>query len=77
MTKSLQELIERANDIDVFFGLGFYGLHHFEDCSFVDFEVLKVEDINTLLRLAGGLTLKFYAHSDYMIVRLLERYEES
>lgn len=76
MTKSLQELIDRAYDIKVYFSLGFYELHQYEDGSFVDFKVLKVVDLVTLMRLAGGLQLRFFAGSDYMIVRLFERYEE-
>lgn len=76
MSKSLQELIERAFDIKVFFSLSSYELHQYEDGSFVDFHVLKVVDIATLMRLAGGLELRFFAGSDYMIVRLFERYED-
>lgn len=75
MSKSFQELIERAYDIKVYFNVGSYELHHYADDSFVDFRVKKVVDLCTLLKLAGGLELKFFADSDYMIVRLFERYE--
>lgn len=73
MKKSLQELIEKAYDIKVFFSLGSYELNHYEDGSFVDFHVQKVVDITTLIRLAGDLELKFFAGNGYMIVRLFER----
>ena len=76
MSKSLQELIERAFDIKVYFALGSYELHHYEDGSYVDFHVQKVIDLYSLTRLAGGLELKFFAGSDFIIVRLFERYEE-
>lgn len=76
MSKSFQELIERAYDIKVYFAVGSYELHHYEDGSFVDFHVKKVVDLGTLLQLAGGLELKFFADGNLMIVRLFERYEE-
>lgn len=73
MTKNFQELIEKAYDIKVFFSLGSYELHHYEDGSYVDFYVLKVVDLPALIRLAGDLELKFFAENGRMIVRLFER----
>ena len=73
MTKTLSELIDRAYDIKVFFSLGSYELHQYEDGSFVDFHVQKVVDLPTLQRLVGDLELKFFSGDGYMIVRLFER----
>lgn len=73
MTKTLEELIERSFDIKVFFSLYSYELHHYEDGSFSDFKVSKVVDLPTLINLAGGLTLKFFAEENQLIVRLFER----
>lgn len=73
MTKTFEELIERAYDIKVYFNIGSYVLHQYEDGSFVDFRVQKVVDLPTLIRLAGGLELKFFADGDRMIVRLFEK----
>lgn len=73
MTKTLSELIDRAYDIKVYFNLGSYELHQYEDGSFVDFHVQKVVDLPTLQRLAGELELKFYSGDGYLIVRLFER----
>lgn len=73
MTQTLQELIERAYDIKIFFSLGSYELHQYEDGSYADFHVQKVVDLPTLIRLAGGLELKFFAGGSQMIVRLFER----
>lgn len=77
MRKSMQELIERASDIKVYYALDSYELHQYEDGSFIDFKILKVVDLVPLMILAGGLQLSFFADGDYMIVRLFERYEES
>lgn len=73
MTQTLQELIDRAYDIKVFFCLGSYELHQYDDGSFADFIVEKVVDLKTLIRLAGGLELKFFAREGQVIVRLFER----
>ena len=73
MTTTLQELIERAYDIKVYFSIGSYELYQYEDGSYADFKVQKVVDLPTLIRLAGGLELKFFADGDRMIVRLFEK----
>lgn len=73
MTKNLSELIEIAWDIKVFFQLGSYELHHYDDGSFIDFRVKKITDLPTLRRLSQGLTLKFFAEDSFVIVRLFER----
>lgn len=73
MTKQLQELIEIAFDVKVFFQLSSYELHGYEGCSYVDFRVDKVIDLPTLIRIANGLELKFFAEDGTMIVRLFER----
>lgn len=73
MTKQLQELIEIAFDVKVFFQLSSYELHHYEDGSYVDFHVRKVVDLPTLIKIANGLELKFFADDGTMIVRLFER----
>ena len=71
--ETLIELIGRAYDIKVYFNLGSYEMHQYEDGSFADFHVQKVVDLPTLQRLAGELELKFFAGDGYMIVRLFER----
>ncbi len=73
MTKTLEELIERSFDLKVFFQISSYELHHYEDGSYSDFHVQKVVDLRTLIKLAGGLELKFFHDTTFMIVRLFER----
>lgn len=73
MSANLSQLIEVAFDVKVFFGLGSYELHHYEDGSFVDFHVKKVPDILGLLKVANGLELKFFAEDNFIIVRLFEK----
>lgn len=73
MTKQLQELIETAFDVKVFFQTASYELHHYEDGSFADFHVKKVVDLPTLIKVANGLELKFFADDGTMTVRLFER----
>lgn len=73
MTQTLQELIDRSFDIKVFFRIGSYELHHYEDGSFTDFRVQEVVDLPTLVRLAGGLELRFFVENGQLIVRLFEK----
>lgn len=76
MSKSFQELIERAYYLKVFFRLSSYEFYHCEDGSYADFHVQKVVDLPTLIRLAGSLELSFFAGDGDMIVRLFEDYNE-
>lgn len=76
MTNSMQELINIAFDVNVFFGLSSYVLHHYEDGSFVDFHVRKIDDPVELLRLCQGLDVRMYAEENYITVRLCERFCE-
>lgn len=76
MSKSFQELLERANDIKLFFRITSFQLHVYEDGSFVDFHVQRVVCLPKLLELAGSLELKFFPANGFMIVRLIENYEE-
>ena len=73
MTQTLQELIDRSYDIKIFFRIGSYELHHYEDGSFTVFRVQKVVDLKTLVRLAGDLELRFFVENEQLIVRLFER----
>ena len=76
MRKSFEELIDRAYDIKVYFGLHSYELHHYEDGSYIDFRVNKVKDLPTLLKLAGSLELNLFHDESYILVRLYENYYE-
>lgn len=73
MSKTLEELIETAYGIKVYFSLSSYELHQYEDGSFVDFHVQKVVDLPTLVKLAHGLELKFFAEENAITVRLFEK----
>ncbi len=76
MTKSLQFLIDVSFDVKVYFGVGSYEIHHYEDGSYCDFRVRQVNDLKTLLRLSQGLEMRFLPDGDFIIVRLFEDFEE-
>lgn len=73
MTKTLEELIETAYHIKVYFQIEHYALYQYEDGSYVDFRVKKITDLKRLTSLVGGLELKFFADDNFIIVRLFER----
>jgi hypothetical protein len=76
MTKTLEELIERSNDLKCFLQITSYQVQNHKDGSFSDFYVQKVVDLPGLLETAGGLKLKIFADTSRMIVRLYERESE-
>lgn len=73
MTKTLAELIDRSFKIKCFFQVPSYQLHQYEDGSYSDFHIDKLADLPTLLKLAGGLNIKIFHDTNYIIVRLFER----
>ena len=77
MTKTLSELIDNANSIAVALKLSSYQLFQFEDGSFVDLKTTIVHDPALILRLAGGLKVKFLPDEPFVIIRLYEREDET
>lgn len=75
MTQTLSELIDRAYDIKVALFLSSYQLYQYEDGSYVDFKTSRIDDPRLILKLAGGLGVKFLADDADIIIRVFERYE--
>ncbi len=73
MKKSFEELIERANDIKVWLDVCNYEVYYHDDCSYVDFRVMSVSNLPSLLSLAGFCRLKIFADEHLLKVRLYER----
>ena len=72
MTKTLEKLIDTCYDIKVFLAVSSYELHQYEDGSYADFKVRKVNDPGTLLRIVGSHEVRLFADGDYIIIRVLE-----
>lgn len=77
MNKTLSELIDRAYDIKVALSVSSYQLYHYEDESFVDIKTSIIHDPALILRLAGGLKVKFMADDSDIVIRMFEREEEN
>lgn len=75
MTKTLSELIDNAYKIKVALSLSSYQFYHYEDGSYIDFKTTIVHDPALILRLAGGLKVKFMADDSDIVIRLFERDE--
>lgn len=73
MKKSLEELINVAINLQMFFGVSYFKLSVYESVSYVDFQLTRVSKLPDVLDLACGLELKFFAEENAMIVRVLER----
>ena len=72
MTDSFKKLIEVAFDIKVHFGLASYTLYQYEDGSFVEFHVPKINNPRALLELAHGLEIRLYHCENDIMIRLDE-----
>lgn len=72
MSKSFQELLDKAFEIRTLFRVSGFELHQYEDGSYVDFHVQRVDCLHELLKRAGSLHLKFLPANGYLIVRLFE-----
>lgn len=73
MKKSLEELINVAINLKIFFGCSYFSLYVNDSVSYVDFQLIRVSKLPDVLDLACGLELKFFAEENEMIVRVFER----
>lgn len=76
MRKSLSTFIDTCFDIKVFLKVGSYELHHYEDGSYADFRIAKIDDPKTILRLANNHELRIREHNGFVVIRVFENYEE-
>ena len=72
MTKSFEKLINVACDIKAFFQVASYTLFHYEDGSYVEFEVQKIKDLPKLLELCQGLVISIFHNENNILVRIEE-----
>lgn len=72
MTDSFKQLIEVAYDIKLYLGVGSYSVHQYEDGSFVEFKVHKIENARGLIELANGLKVLIFHCEDDIRVRVEE-----
>lgn len=72
MTKTLENLIDTLYRIKVFLAVSSYVLHQYEDGSFADFKVAKVNDPRTLLKIAGGHRVILLTDGENIIIRVFE-----
>lgn len=70
------QLIETAFDVKVFFQESSYELHHYDDGSYVDFKVKKINDTRTLCRLVQNLEFRLFEQDGYIIIRIFEDFRE-
>lgn len=76
MRKSLEQLIEVAYSVKLYFCVGSFELHMYEDGSYVDFHVSAINDAAELLKRTQRLMVKILFDDRGLIVRLFENYNE-
>lgn len=72
MTKSFEKLLNVAIDLKVFFQVPSYTLFHYEDGSYVEFNVRKIKNLPKLLELCQGLEINIFSGETNILVRVEE-----
>lgn len=76
MRQSMVELIERSFDLKIYLGIGSYELHHYDDGSFSDFHVPKINYPKEINKIIGPLTYKILQDERGIVIRVFEDFKE-
>lgn len=76
MRQSMVELIDRSFDLKINLGIGSYELHHYDDGSFTDFHVPKINDPKEVNKILGPLTYKILQDERGIVIRVFEDFKE-
>lgn len=76
MRDSMIKLIETCFDVKCHLSLGSYELHHYDDGSYCDFNVSRINDPRALNNIVGDLEYRIYCINGQMIVRIFEDFKE-
>ena len=76
MRKSLEDLIEVAYSVKIYFKVGSFDLHMYEDGSFVDFHVREISSVEDFMKRIPHLGVKILFDERGILVRLFENYSE-
>lgn len=76
MRNSMIQLIEIAYDVKVFCAVSSYELHHYDDGSYVDIKVMKINDPRTLCRLVKNLEFRLIEEEGNIVIRIFEDFRE-
>lgn len=76
MRQSMVELIERSFDLKRTLCIGSYELHHYDDGSFSDFHVPKINDPKAINKVIGPLEYKILQDERGIVIRVFEDFKE-
>lgn len=77
MRNSEIEMLDKALEIEKILSLDKFEMHHYGDGSYCDFRVVsRVFCLPALCEIAKPLDFVIFPGSEYMTLRLYERYEE-
>lgn len=72
----METLIDTCNEVKDHLQAGSYELHYYEDGSYIDFHVNKIEAPKTLNSIIGDLEYRFYVIEGRITLRVFEDYCE-
>lgn len=70
------DLIERSYDLKINLQIGSYELHHYDDGSFSDFHVPKINNPKEINKIIGPLTYKILQDERGIVIRVYEDFKE-
>lgn len=72
----MSDMLERCVDIKVALSISNFNLYWFEDGSYADFRVAKINNPREIDRLSGGLEYRIFVEDNFLILRVFENYQE-
>lgn len=76
MRSSMSDFLEKCVDIKTALSVSNFNLYWFEDGSYADFRVAKINNPRGIERVSGGLDYRIFAEDNYLILRVFENYQE-
>ena len=76
MRDSMRQLLDICYDVKVLLCVGSFTVSYYEDGSFCDFEVKSIKNLQSLLKIVGGLEIYLFGRDDRLVIRIYEDFEE-
>lgn len=76
LRKSLLDLLLVCRKIKVAYGAASYELNDYDDGSYADFRLIRIESVSKLAILTQGFEVSIFSDEGQTIVRIYENYQE-
>ena len=76
MRRTMETLMDTCYDVKIHLQVGSFEVHYYEDGSYVDFKVNKIQAPKTLNRIIGNLEYRMLQMEGWIVIRVFEDYCE-